>query len=305
MSPGEVHYPGAVPPARTRFVRSLGLHLHVCEWGDPGAEPVLLTHGFYDHARSFDLFAPLLAERYRVVAMDARGHGDSDRPDAYAWFPELIDVVNMLRDLGRAAHLVGHSRGGGQATDAATLHPEGVRKLVNMDGFGPPEEGFVIPGRERDEQTPPEQLGQWLDWRAANHSRETFRPCATLEELAERRRQQNPRLSAEWLRYFAARGSRHTPEGWVWKVDPMAARHVGPFRPEWIAPGWAQLRAPMLALVGSEPDTWGPLPEAMLARRLSHVPKVERGVVPDAGHFMHIEQPESVARIVLDWLEAG
>ena len=83
----------------------------------------------------------------------------------------------------------------------------------------------------------------------------------------------------------------------------MAGRGVGPFKPEWIAPGWTRLRVPMLALIGSEPDTWGPLPEPLLASRLSYVPELERGVVQDAGHFMHIEQPERTARLVLDYLQ--
>ena len=77
----DVTYPGAVAPDRSRFVRSFGLRIHLCEWGDPDAEPVVLTHGFADHARAFDLLAPLLAEKYRVVAVDARGHGDSDWAD--------------------------------------------------------------------------------------------------------------------------------------------------------------------------------------------------------------------------------
>src|SRR4029453_9289081 len=109
----DVSYPGAVPPERERFGSSPGLRLHVVEWGDPQAQPVLLTHGFYDHARSFDTFAPLLAARYRVLALDSRGHGDSEWPDAYSWLADTFDVVNVLRDLGRPAHLVGHSRGGG------------------------------------------------------------------------------------------------------------------------------------------------------------------------------------------------
>ena len=93
-----VTYPGAVPPERRRTVTSLGLRLHVVEWGDPAAQPVLLLHGFYDHVHAFDLMAPLLARRYRVVAYDARGHGDSEWPDAYAWQTDVLDAVNVLRD---------------------------------------------------------------------------------------------------------------------------------------------------------------------------------------------------------------
>ncbi len=85
----DVSYPGAVAPERERFVSSLGLRLHVVEWGDPRRRRVLLTHGFYDHARSFDTFAPLLAARYRVLALDSRGHGDSDWPDGYAWLADV------------------------------------------------------------------------------------------------------------------------------------------------------------------------------------------------------------------------
>ncbi len=306
---GSMHitYPGAEAPDRSRFVRSLGLRIHLHEWGDPAAPPIVCTHGFADHGRGFDLLAPLLAHAgYRVIAVDARGHGDSDRPDAYHWFPEVLDLVQVLRDLGEPAHVVGHSRGGGQATDAAGVYPAGVRKLVNLDGFGPPsDEGFEVPGRPRENLTAPGQMARFLDWRSRAAGRETFRPCATLEELAARRKEQNPRLSDEWLLYFAAAGARRTEHGWAWKVDPFAGRGMGPFRPDWIAPNWRRLRVPMLAVIGSEPDTWGPLPEPLLGERLSNVPDLERCVVEDAGHFMHMEQPERTARILLDFLEGG
>ena len=316
----DVSYPGAVAPERERFVESLGLRLHVVEWGDPAAPPLLLTHGFYDHARSFDTFAPLLARDYRVLALDSRGHGDSDWPDAYSWLCDVFDVINVLRDLGRPAHLVGHSRGGGLATDAALLFPGGVRRLVNMDGFGPPPEGFQAEGMRRYQGTVPELLAAFLDWRRANVARRSFRPSPSLDELAARRRQQNPRLSQEWLRYFAARGAREVEaedvqaapgaarseggaraKGWDWKVDPYAARGFGPWRPEWIAPAWRGLTMPMLAVWGDQPDTWG-LPDPWRSERLGHVPVLETAVVTGAGHFMHIEKPAETAAFVLDFL---
>jgi pimeloyl-ACP methyl ester carboxylesterase len=297
----DVSYPGAVAPARERFVRSLGLALHVVEWGDVGAPPLLLTHGFYDHARSFDTFAPLLARHYRVLALDSRGHGDSDWPDAYSWLGDVLDVVNVLRDLGRPAHLVGHSRGGGLATDAALLLPAAVRRLVNLDGFGPPPEGFAAEGLRRHQGTPPELFAAFLDWRRENVARRSFRPSPSLDELAARRRQQNPRLTQEWLRYFAGRGAREVEGGFVWKVDPYAARGFGPWRAEWIAPAWRGLAMPMLALWGDQPDTWG-LPEPWRSERLAHVPVLETAVVTGAGHFVHIEKPAETAALVLDFL---
>jgi pimeloyl-ACP methyl ester carboxylesterase len=298
----DVSYPGAVAPARQRFVSSLGLRLNLVEWGDPDAEPLLLTHGFYDHARSFDTFAPLLAARYRVLALDSRGHGDSDWPDAYAWHADVLDVVNVLRELGRPAHLVGHSRGGGLVTDAALLYPAGVRKLVNMDGFGPPPAGWEAEGMRRYEGSAPELLAAFFDWRRTNVSRRSFRPSPSLDELAARRRKQNPRLSLEWLRYFAAQGAREVEGGFVWKVDPYAARGFGPWRPEWIAPAWRGLAMPVLALWGDQPDAWG-LPEPWRSERLSYVPVLETAAVAGAGHFIHIEKPAETAALVLDFLE--
>ena len=296
-----ISYPGAVAPARQRFVVSLGLRLNVVEWGDPDGEPLLLTHGFYDHARSFDAFAPLLARRYRVLALDSRGHGDSEWPDAYTWLADVLDVVNVLRDLGRPAHLVGHSRGGGLATDTALLHPRGVRRLVNLDGFGPPPLGWDAEGMRRYEGTAPELLAAFFDWRRTNVSRPSFRPSPSLEELARRRRQQNPRLSTEWLLYFAAHGARAAPGGFVWKVDPYAARGFGPWRPEWIAPAWCGLAMPVLAGWGDQKDTWG-LPEPWRSERLAHVPVLETAEVAGAGHFVHIEKPAETAALVLDFL---
>ena len=298
-------YPGAVAPERHRTLSSLGLRLHVAEWGDPAAEPVLLLHGFYDHVHAFDLLAPLLATRFRVVCYDARGHGESEWPDAYAWETDVLDAIHVLRDLGRPAHVLGHSRGGGLATDAAQQDPDSLRRLVVLDGFGPPPEGFISSAFQRHRGTPPEMLSSWFDWRRGVASRRSFQPAASLDELAARRRVQNPRLSLEWLRYFAAHGSRRVGGGFAWSFDPLASRGAGPFRPDWIAPGWSRIRAPMLAVIGSEPDTWGPLPEAMLAERLSNVPVLTRATVQGAGHFMHIEKPRETAELVLRFLEAA
>ena len=298
-------HPGAVAPERHRTLVSLGLRLHVAEWGDPAAEPVLLLHGFYDHVHAFDLLAPLLARRYRVVAYDARGHGESEWPDAYAWQADVLDAVHVLRDLGRPAHVVGHSRGGGLASDLAAFHPDGVRRLVVLDGFGPPPLSHAnLLQQKRFVKATAEQLGDWLDWRRNVASRTSFQPAASWDELARRRQVQNPRLSLEWLRYFAAHGSREVRGGFAWSFDPLASRPIGPFRPEWIAPGWRRLRVPMLAVIGSEPDTWGPLPEPILSERLAHVPVLTRATVQGAGHFMHIEKPRETAERILDFLEA-
>ena len=297
MLPHIVHepsFPGAVPPERTRTIESFGVRLNLLEWGDPQARPVVLTHGMWDHARSFAVLAPLLARRFRVVAVDARGHGDSAWAAAYTWLVDILDIVNVLRSLSRRAHLVGHSKGGGQATDAARAAPDLVSQLVNIDGFGPP----ALP----DGELPiPVRCAAFLDGRRG--LRESWRPYKTLDDLVERRRAQNPRLTREWLRYFSFHGALEDAGGWCWKADPHMPSGFGPWRPEWIALSYATLRVPMLAIVGSEADTWGPLPEHILAERLAGVTQLDRRTVHGAGHFVHIERPAETANVILDYLE--
>lgn len=292
----EPTYPGALPPERATSIESLGVRLNLLEWGDPQAPPVVLTHGMWDHARSFAVFAPLLAEHCRVVAIDARGHGDSAWAGAYSWLVDVADVINVLRWVGRRVYLLGHSKGGGQATDAARAVPELVAKLVSIDGFGPPSLG--------DERPAPVRCAEFLDTRRTRAQRDTWRPYASLDDLVERRRAQNPRLSRQWLRYLAFHGARADGEGWRWKADPIMAHGFGPWRPEWIGPSYATVRMPMLAISGSEPDTWGPLPEPILAERLSRVPQLARCTIRGAGHFVHIERPVETAQVVLDFLRS-
>jgi pimeloyl-ACP methyl ester carboxylesterase len=275
-------------------VESVGLRLNTLEWGDPAAQPVVLAHGMWDHARSFASIAPILARRYRVIALDARGHGDSAWADSYTWPTDVLDIVNTLRSLGRPAHLVGHSKGGGQATDAACMAPDLVLKLVNIDGFGPPAELLDKPL--------PQLLAEFLDRRRRLVERRTWRAYASLDQLVERRRTQNPRLSREWLRYFLFHGAREDEEGWRWKHDPYMGQGFGPWRPDWIGPSYAALRCPMLAIIGSEQDTWGPLPESILAERLSYVRQLVRRTIPGAGHFVHIERPAETAAAIIDFL---
>jgi pimeloyl-ACP methyl ester carboxylesterase len=197
---------------------------------------------------------------------------------------------------------VGHSRGGGQATDAALWAPECVRRLVNIDGFGPPPEGFSPPGVKLDLRPPAARFRDYLDRRRKAAGGRGWRPYPSLEDLVERRRAQNPRLSREWLRYFLHHGARQVEGGWVWKTDPEFAGGFGPWRPEWIAPRWKGLRMPMLAVVGSEPDIWQ-LDAAVATERLANVPQLERATVAGAGHFVHMERPRETADALLGYLE--
>ena len=289
-------------PEREHDLSPHGVRLRIHEWGDPEATPIVLSHGMFDHGRGFDAIAPLLAEHFRLVSVTSRGHGDSAWADAYLWPLDVVDLIGVLEWVGRPSHLLGHSRGGAMVTDAAIYAPECVRQLVNLDGFGPPPAGFEMPGPWNDDRSVPERFEAFLDKRRRPAEESVWRPRPLFEDLVERRSEQNPRLSKPWLRHFVGLGAREVEGGFVWKADPAAGRGFGPWRPDWVTLDWPLLKAPMLAIIGGEPDTWGPLPDSVLVERFKNLRSVERATIEGAGHFMHMEEPEATARVILDWL---
>ncbi len=132
-----VAFPGAHTPARQRQVLSAGLRIAVHEWGDEAAPPLLLTHGGFDFARTFEVFAPLLAAAgWRVVAWDQRGHGDSEHAPLYSWDADLRDAVAVIDSTTRdPLPIIGHSKGGSLMVQLADSQPHRVSKLVNLDGL--------------------------------------------------------------------------------------------------------------------------------------------------------------------------
>jgi pimeloyl-ACP methyl ester carboxylesterase len=115
-----------------------GLRLHYRDWRgpQPDAPLLLLLHGFTSHARTWDPFAPAFATAYRVLALDARGHGESEwaPPGSYTAAEQASDVVKLVDALGyERASLVGSSMGGRSAYNCAIARPDLVDRLVVVD----------------------------------------------------------------------------------------------------------------------------------------------------------------------------
>jgi pimeloyl-ACP methyl ester carboxylesterase len=297
-----VSYPGARSPERTRSVASHGLRLAVYEWGDADAPPLVLAHGGFDFARTFDVFAPMLADAgWRVVAWDQRGHGDSDRAALYSWDADLRDAVAVIDSVSRDhVAIVGHSKGGGIMVQFAAALPHRVSHLVNLDGLPSRRSMPDVPDHERTKLMASD-LGGWLDFRRGAFGRS--RKPGTVDELAKRRGRMNPRLSHEWLRYLVTVGGRRDDDGWRWKIDPaLRLGGFGPWRAQWAMARLPGLGMPLLAVLGLQPETMGSgtLPEDVEP----NLPPGGRVVgLEDVGHFVHIEQPRRVADLVLDFLD--
>jgi pimeloyl-ACP methyl ester carboxylesterase len=296
----DVTYPGAKAPDRQYRIDANGIGLATYEWGDPDAPPLLMVHGGFDFARTFDVFAPLIAAGgWRVVSWDQRGHGDSDRAALYSWDADLRDALAVFDHVspGRPVPVVGHSKGGGMMIQLADAQPFRIASFVNLDGVP---YASVVPDVAEHNRTKmlASNVQEWLEHRRRTHT--AIRKPGTLEELAKRRARMNPRLSPEWLLYLASVGGREDEDGWRWKIDPtMRMGGFGPWRPEWTVLKLPGLPMPFLAILGRQPEQmgWGTEPE----RVREYLPPGGRiEILEDAGHFVHIEQPHRVAEMVLD-----
>ncbi|MFZ9483226.1 MAG: alpha/beta fold hydrolase, partial [Ilumatobacteraceae bacterium] len=216
------------------------------------------------------------------------------------WDADIRDAIGVMSSItSRPAPVVGHSKGGALMIQLADAEPFRFSHLANLDGLPSKRPMSDLSETERTRMMASDIAG-WLDHRRS--VAEAARKPGTLDELAERRAKMNPRLPLEWLRYLVTVGARHDVDGWRWKLDPsMRFGGFGPWRPEWTATRLPGLGMPFLGVMGGqmEPMGWGTTPDQI-------IPLIPRGghleVLDDVGHFVHVEQPELVADLVLDFL---
>lgn len=296
-----VTYPGARAPDRQRTVDAWGVEICVHEWGPPEGPPVLLAHGGFDFARTYDVFAPMIADAgWRVVAWDHRGHGDSEHAALYSWEADTRDAIAVMDSTSYdPMPVIGHSKGGNMLLQMSEIIPHRISHLVNIDGMPSPHRHLEVVGHEHTRMMA-EGMKNWLGHR--RKIAELVRKPGTLDDLAKRRGRMNPRLSHDWLRYLVTVGGRHDSDGWRWKIDPaLRFGGFGPWRHSWSLAAMLALSMPVLGIIGTEQEEmgWGITPDQLLP----YLPKTARlEVFEGTGHFIHIEKPREVADMVLEFL---
>ena len=296
-------FPGARAPDRLRRVDAHGVDLAVHEWGAPDAPPVLLVHGALDFARTFDVFAPLIADAgFRVVSYDQRGHGDSAHAALYGWVADERDLLMVADSITRQPiPVIGHSKGGSLLIHAIEALPHRFTRFACIDGMlfrSPHPDTAMHERRSMSRKT----IDDWLAHRHSAASAE--RKPSPLEDVARRRARMNPRLGHEWLCYLVTQGAQHDAAGWRWKLDP-AIRPGGfvAMRSRWMTDRLPGFPVPLLALFSTiaEPMGWDCTYEDLAP----YLPALARGIpMPDTGHFIHIERPRETADLVIDFLRA-
>jgi pimeloyl-ACP methyl ester carboxylesterase len=238
-----------------------------------------------------------------VVSWDQRGHGDSEHAELYSWDADMRDALAVFDHVspGRPMPVIGHSKGGALMTQLADAQPFRFTHLVNMDGIPYNRRIPDVAEHERTKMVATEIAG-WLDHRRSTATAQ--RKPGTIDELATRRGRMNPRLDFDWLRRLVTVGGFQSDDGWRWKIDPsMRFGGFGPWRPEWTLMRLPGLPMPFLGILGREMEEmgWGTPPEKVLP----YLPLDGRcEILDDVGHFVHIERPDLVSAIVLDFIGA-
>lgn len=282
--------PRREPRHETIVVRDL--EHHFTRWGPADATPIVLLHGWMDLGDTFQFVVDCMPSERAFVAPDWRGFGGSDwEPHGY-WFPNYVADLEAMLDIltpDAAATLVGHSMGANIAALYAGVRPARVAKLVNIEGFG------LM--RTKPEQAP----DRYRDWLDQLKKPPGFAAYGSSEQFAAFLARRNPRLPLERAEFIARRwAERDANGGWNIRSDP---RHkmVNPvlYRREEAEACWSRITAPMLMLLAEHSEFLGRLGEDGTPETLrKRFPGVRIEIVEGAGHMMHHERPEAVARLI-------
>jgi pimeloyl-ACP methyl ester carboxylesterase len=275
--------------------------LHVLEWSRTGP-PLLFVHGFGHVARIWDANAEHLADRYRTLALDARGHGDSD-PDPQFRYHHAA----LTKDLESAtAHLrldgvtvVAHSMGGYAAIRFASRQPERVARLVLVDAG--PQLSASSRAAASAEREPPDasyaSAEEFARVLARRHPRARPDALARLAPHALRRRSDGrfvPKMDPTFLRPKSASDPAHRRsfdrERWAREETERLWEHLG------------RVRCPTLVIRGEHSPM---LSAATVDRMVNEVLADGRAaVVPGAGHAVMLDAPEAFAAALYPFLGA-
>ena len=274
-----------------KFRGNDGLTLIADEWNrdatsDPARPAVLFLHGGGQNRFSWKNTGQILAdEGLHVIALDSRGHGDSDRsPDANYTVDALsADTIAVLDQIGRPVILIGASMGGMTGILAADqAGPEKVKKLVLVD---------VVPRYEKDGSA------RIRDFMFSHvHGFESLEEAAdaVAEYLPHRRKPRSPEGLKKNLRRRDGR--------WYWHWDPkfLTAPNDDAFvREEKLEQAAIDLKIPILLIRGRLSDV---VSEAGVKDFLEKVPDAEFVELSDAGHTAAGDDNDAFSEVVVQFV---
>jgi esterase len=259
--------------------------LHHLDWGNEGRHPIVLVHGSRLHAHVWNHFGSRFKDRFHVIAIDQRGHGDSgwcarNRYDLEDFYQDLRAVI-ATRGLTRYT-LIGHSLGGRVSMLYASRHHQELERLVLVD---------ITPGR-------PAAAAAGADMSRVTETpgpRDFVSEAEAIAYLGKLLSRAPAHVIEESVRY----GMRRIASGrYTWKYDPALLQR---------APAaldlWAMVKSiptPTLLQYGSHSKVVSP----ELAERLKQtMPQCTVERIENAGHALFTDQPDAFAASVERFLK--
>jgi len=282
------------------------LRYAVREAGNPAGVPLVLLHGLMDTGAGFDNLVSAIEARapgrYRYIAPDWRGHGQTTATHDSYWFPlYLLDLERLLDRLtghgpSNPVTLIAHSMGGQIASLYAGTRPERVSHLITLDSLNVP---------DADTDKVPDRYRRWLDAHTAPPAEKSY---ADLDAAISRIAHRYPELSAAQTRFLAEQWTRVDGDSDAnrrrMRVDPW---HRVPlpyaFRAAEAMAVWAEVRAPVLCIDGGDSPARHFCSDVEMARRRACFADLTHAVIDGCGHMLHLQAPDAVAAEICAFLE--
>ena len=278
---------------REEFIEVNGLRIHVQEWGDDRTRHALvMLHGYAETAAVWEEVALDLSREFRVIAVDQRGHGLSDRPEDhdYSRTSQVADIEGVVEQLGlRTVTLIGHGMGGANAVAYAADHPDVVTALIVIEAA-------------------PEVLRSGIEtMRRVLATGSTF---TTLDDVVDVFKQHYPYATMEQLdRRAKATVTVNEDGAYTWAFDPIfldpTARppetDPGQRRPVSLWDAVERIQCPVMIVRGSETDVLTPEAIQRFARRIFGA---RVSLIEEAGHAVPTDQPAALSQHIREFLQS-
>lgn len=242
-------------------------------FGDIG-EDVIILHGLLGSLDNWQTIARQLSETYRVWIIDHRNHGRSPHSEEMSYAIMADDLKNFMDQQGLThAHIVGHSMGGKVAMTFALTYPELTDQLVIVDIGPKPYEGDHIPILEAMLDIRPELYSERKD----------------VEEIF------SEKIHSQKIVQLMMKNLGRDPDGFFWKPNVKVLYKV--YRDLMDSPLLEKSFAGKTSFIKGENSDYIDVEDLDTYRK--YFPQAQLYVVPDAGHWVHSEQPEYFFQLLI------
>ncbi len=260
-----------MPNPLNRYVAINGRSIHFLEWGNSNDPTIVLLHGLFGNSHYWDFLAYELSGQYHIIAIDQRGHGDSQWSEKYGpvdYVSDLEEFVEVM-EYNRLA-LIGHSMGGMTAILYASRHPERVSSLIIVD-IGP---RLDSSGTDRMIKEMASEPG-FFD---------------SIEGAFDYIREVEPFCSDAFIGHQLRTALRSGEDGRLYFKFDKALRRVPIRSPEWLWEHLVSVLCPALVIRGQESDILSRQTANEMTRRLQYGSMVE---IERAGHGVPADNPDA------------